>query len=283
MSVFTTDAASFWTMVGAVVAVLSLFGAIGVAALRKLRRSIESSIREQFEPLRLQNERLRDELENRFRFPAYARDVIELSELATNRKIEQLKIQYETALVEKDQTKADSLQAQVGEIERLRSEMLQLSNEREELKGRLQSLMVVRPPHQGTNAISLPTGLILVVRHADRYGALLPVDQASDKRGSFIRYIWWYQADGSANLLSSTAQTGYGEARESYPGIPPQLRIGPVALEWSIGDDGYGWVYYGPTSKPSPDYEFALSSSHDISKVDAAGLPFSIAPMLQSR
>lgn len=283
MNVFPTDAAAFWTMIGSLVAVLTLFGAVGVTGFRSLRRGIEANIREQFEPLRLQNERLRDELESRYRFPTYAKEVIELSEVATTQKIEQLKAQYEAALQEKDQARAEELEAQLSEVERLQLEMQQLSSEREELKERLRSLMVVRPPHQGTNGISLPTGMILFVRHQRKYGAVLAVDQASSSRGSFIRYVWWYQPDGTGNLVNANAQTGFAETREAYPGPSPRLHIGPIVLEWSVGGDGVGWVYYGPSSSPSPDYEFALSRIHDISKIDASTLPFSTAPSFQTQ
>src|SRR3712207_5650116 len=52
------------------------------------------------------------------------------------------------------------------------------------------------------NSVRLPTGRILVVRYAGKYGAIQAIDQASEERGGFIRYAWWYQPDGSGSFIS---------------------------------------------------------------------------------
>jgi hypothetical protein len=134
------------------------------------------------------------------------------------------------------------------------------------------------------NSVTLPTGRILVVRYDGKYGAIKAIDQASEKRGGFIRYAWWYQPDGSGSFISSTAETGYGETRDYAPrdGGPdigtirqtPSLEIGPVELEWSMASDGYGYVYYGPPGNHSEEYELALTNETDISRVDGAHLDF---------
>jgi hypothetical protein len=92
--------------------------------------------------------------------------------------------------------------------------------------------------------VGFPTGLILVVKHNNYYGAVLAVEQASMERGACIRYIWWYQPDGSRHFVGPGTQTGYGEAREDHsrPGPSPRL---------------------------SPDYLLALTNKVDISQVDA--------------
>jgi hypothetical protein len=134
------------------------------------------------------------------------------------------------------------------------------------------------------NSVTLPTGRILVVRYAGKYGAIKAIDQASEKRGGFIRYAWWYQPDGSGSFISSTAETGYGETRDYVPtnGEPgigtirhtPSLEIGPIELEWSMASDGYGYVYNGPPGHHSEEYELGLTNDTDISRVDGARLDF---------
>ncbi len=128
-------------------------------------------------------------------------------------------------------------------------------------------------PYYSGNAINVPDGRILVVRHSGKYGALKPLEQTSMERGASIRYQWWYQPDGSSSFTNSSVQTGYGEAREGASS-GPRLLIGPIELEWSVCGDRLGWVYFGPLGGHSPDYELALTSETDISKLDLSRLQF---------
>lgn len=264
------DPATFWAMVAALAVVLPLLAGVIWFFFRAIRRALR---------LEAENKRLREELESRLRFPQYARDAIALTEMGADRKIEELRANYESALAERDQERARGLEIQLHEIEKLRRDLSRLSNERDELAGQLQSAVVATPPRtDAPNAIGLPSGLILCVRYQGRYGALQPVEQIGEQRAlgqqALIRYAWWYQPDGSGVFTTPTAQRGFGEAREGNPASEPVLEIGPMRLYWSTGGPGFGWVYYGPSTVPSPDYELGATNQVDISRVEATRLQY---------
>ncbi len=178
---------------------------------------------------------------------------------------------------------AKEVAAEIQELERIRGQLTQVANERDLLHQQLQYSVLARPSQHGKNAVGLPTGPILLVKHQDRYGAVKAIDQASDKRGKFVRYVWWYQPDAdAADFLSAVTKTGIGETKEDYPGPLPQLKIGPIELEWSMGGDGQGWVYYGPSSTRSEEYELALTNEVDITRVRVDRYEFQKATALRS-
>ena len=127
--------------------------------------------------------------------------------------------------------------------------------------------------HHG-NAVLLPTGPILVVRHDGKYGAIRALRQTPPDEGKSIRYMWWFQPDGSSSFTNSTTQTGYNEVHEYHSSPTPILHIGSIELEWSGLDENFGYVYFGSSSSPSSEYELGSTSETDISKVDASRLEF---------
>ncbi len=142
-------------------------------------------------------------------------------------------------------------------------------------------------PYYSSNSVGLPTGVILVVRHAERYGAIKAIDQAHQDRGGFIRYVWWYQPDGSGSFINPNAHTGYGDTRDYVPAVGergelsgkvmPRLYVGPIELQWSMSDDGYGFGYFGPperTTEEAQQYEMSITDETDISKVRTEALEF---------
>lgn len=256
----------FWTMTGVLLTVLLVF----LGAIWRLTRG---AIAREFEPIRQQNDRLRDELDRRFKIPEFASSVVELTDRAAQEKIRNLEAQHAQALRERDEASAREIQAKLMVIESLRSEQ-------DALTTRLQSAVIPTPPQIAGNALGLPTGLILIVRKDGRYGAVQVVDQQSRGLGEFVRYAWWFQPDGSSGIFTNeNVQAGFKEARRSaMPGPGPAvvmrpdafLEVGDIRLLWSAGGQGFGWVYYGPSSNPSPDYELAVTDAIDISKVDAS-------------
>jgi hypothetical protein len=128
-----------------------------------------------------------------------------------------------------------------------------------------------RPPFErGHNAISLPTGFILVFRDQGFIAALSAVDQRSMSTGASITYSWWYLPDGNAtNFHSPDIETGVRTFREGNA-----LEIGPLRVNWSLGKNGLGWIYFGDEMKPPSHYELALTNQVDIQKVDVASLDF---------
>lgn len=124
------------------------------------------------------------------------------------------------------------------------------------------------------NAVGLPDGNILVVRHSGRYGAVKALQQTGTDRGASIRYQWWYQPNGSGSFSDTSVQSGYGETREDYPGPSPQLEVGPIELEWSVSGEGYGYVYFGPPGRHSQEYELALTYEADITRIRGTQLNF---------
>ncbi len=124
-------------------------------------------------------------------------------------------------------------------------------------------------------SLHLRTGRIIAVRYEEKYGAFQAVDQSTKERGAFIRYIWWYQPDGSGSFINESAQTGYAESRELSPGPSTKLEVGPIELGWSASGDGVGWVYYRHPDRHDIIYELAETDEVDITKVDASKLKFS--------
>ena len=263
------DWSVFWTAVGSIVATLTLLG--GVALW--LFSSIKKRATKDLENLRDENTRLRQDIDAKLKVPSFSLDAIKLTEVAAEKRIAEIEEKYNQAIGSKDQASADHLSRQLAQIEKLKKQVESADNEREQLRLKLQTALIPKAPQVAENAVGLLTGKILVIRKDSKYGAVLAVDQSSDKRGSFIKYAWWYQPDGSGQFLSPSTISGFGEAKESYPGSAPILNVGPIAVEWSIGGDGQGWVYFhGPFS--SSGCALAPTSEVDISKINAEVLHF---------
>ncbi|MFC1541969.1 hypothetical protein ACFL50_05925 [Candidatus Latescibacterota bacterium] len=144
-----------------------------------------------------------------------------------------------------------------------------LARHRQQLLGR----SATSPPfNRGYNAISLPTGFILVVQTDNALAAI----QAIDQRDSLIRYVWWYQecSDQTRNFLGNNVKTGFGVAGEKEPHRPPSLCVGPLTIPWSVGGKGIGWVYFGNETKSPLNIKLALSNEVDITKIDLCNLEF---------
>ena len=265
----------FWTAVGSVAAALAVLGPLLLFGARLVKQQLQKEI----QPVKEENLRLRDDLNTRLRLPSFGLDAIRLTEAAAQRKVEELELKYEQAVRDKDRELSDTLSEQLREIALLRERLAILQTERNQLQTALESNLIVPRRHVGKNAVELPTGFILVVRHAGYYGAVKAVEQSSSKRGAFIRYVWWYQPDGSGSFINANVQRGFGETTENgpYPRPTPMLEIGPIRLEWSVSAEGSGWVYFGPSSTPSPDYELVVTNEVDISKVNGEHLRFSQA------
>lgn len=278
MQISPQTPSDFWAMIGAVAAACTVIGGVIVFLYSRLR----AATRREFEPISEENKRLRAELEDRLRLPNYVKDVVQLTEAAADRKIEDLHRQLAEARKADDNKEAEAVSAEIDELERMREQLNRAARERDALQQQLQGALFARPASHGDNAVGLPTGPILLVKHAGRYGAIKAIDQASDKRGKFIKYAWWYQPrDDQTNFLTADTLAGVAETREGIRGRSPQIMIGPISLEWSMGGDGFGWVYYGPSSTPSPGYEFAMTNEVDITRVDVRRYSFNAAPQLR--
>ncbi|HWI54412.1 MAG TPA: hypothetical protein VNT57_01860 [Desulfobacteria bacterium] len=215
-------------------------------------------------------EQLKTDLQSRYGSSKYAKSVIEM-EVAAFKKTAQLKTYANEAGEQNDTEKVRLLEEQVRQIETLLRELRESALRHEEAEAKLRSIITnVQPPH-GKRAMRLLTGQILLIRHLGKYAAVQAIDQASADRGGYIRYVWWYQPDGSGVFTAPETLTGFGETGE---GKGNQLEIGPLKLSWSKSDDGTGWVYFGPTIVPSPDFELAYTSETDIAKIDAAAFVF---------
>ena len=263
------DWSVFWTAVGSIVATLTLLGGSAVWLLSSLKKRATREL----DDLRNENARLRQDIETHLRVPSFGLEAIKLTEIAAETRVAEIEKKYNQAIDAKDQATADQLSKQIAQIHLLRKQVESADIEREQLRLKLQSALVPTQPIVLENAVGLRTGSILVVRKDGKYGAIQAIDQSSNTRGSFIKYAWWYQPDGSGQFLSPSTLSGFGEAKECYPGPGPLLRVGPIDIKWSIGGDGQGWVYFhGPFSSTS----CALAPTHqvDISKINAAELKF---------
>ncbi len=270
----------FWVAVGSVATVL-----LGVGALvRWVGGRIERSIEEAIRPIREENRRLREEIDTRLRMPSFALNNIESIERTAKLRVEEIERQRAEALRSNQEEHAQMLAERRQEIESLRQQLDLAETERSRLASELEESLAPERPYYSGNAVGLPTGFILVVRHQGKYGAVKAIDQASADRGGFIRYAWWYQPDGSGSFINLNTQTGYGETHDHVPGVPetqppppswwPELEIGPIKLEWSLSWDGYGYVYFGTHNSNHEEYELAITDKVDISKVEASRLEF---------
>jgi rRNA-processing protein FCF1 len=136
------------------------------------------------------------------------------------------------------------------------------------------------PSYVRTNAVTISDGQLLIVRHNGRYGAVQPIKQVMtrDAGKEYIHYHSWFLPDGSWKFDQlGTVETFTGTARLPQVGESieeSQLRIGPIRLEWSGDSTGMGYVYFGPSSTPSPEYELTVLNESDITQIDASQLQF---------
>lgn len=256
------DSSDKWWLAVVVIAVIVLvYG--GYKIYQKYMSSDDEELEEKIELLKA-------DLQSRYGSSKYAKGVIEI-ELAAFRKTELLRTYANEAVEQNDTEKLRLLEEQIKQIEVLLKELRESALRHEEAETRLRSIIInFQPPH-GKKAMRLLTGQILLIRHLGKYAAIQAIDQASASRGGFVRYVWWYQPDGTGIFTTSQTMIGFGETGE---GKGNQLEIGPVKLAWSKSDDGTGWVYFGPTIVPSPDFELAYTAETDISKIDAAAYVF---------
>jgi hypothetical protein len=252
----------FWTAVSAVVALLVMIGGLLIWIVNQFF----------IDPVKQENKQLKREIDTKLQLPSYSLDAVRLTELATKRKIEEIEIEYEKAVEEKDEQLASELSKHLKEIEQLRNKLEKVSNERTSLQQNLQTSLSNREFIHAGNALGLPTGFIMLIKQDDKYGALKAIDQSSRNRGSFIKYYWWYQPDGTGKFTSSSVQFGYEEGSEGKTGSD-FLEIGPIKLEWSAGSEGQGWVYFGST-RPSEEIELVVTTEIDISRIDAKDFNF---------
>jgi hypothetical protein len=264
----------FWTAVGAVAASLTLLGGLFAWLFKSLKKQAQRELDE----ARAENLRLREDLQARLQVPTFGLEAVRLTEIAAERKITEIESRYRAAIEAKDHPLAEELRTHKAQIQELRRKLEDVETDRQQLQLKLQSAVSAEEPPITDNAVGLRSGTILVIRRDGKYGAVQAIDQASDKRGAFIRYAWWFQPDGSAQFTSPSTQTGVGETRESYPGAAPFLQVGPIQLEWSMGGDGFGWVYYqGAIPKPGAPSALAPTNESDITKVDVKHLRFYMA------
>lgn len=252
----------FWYIAGIIVAVLIL-AYIGYKIYLRFASDDDEELEEKIEQLKA-------DLQSRFGSSKYAKTVIEL-EVAAFRKVAQLKAYSGVATEQEDTERVRLLEEQIQQIEVLLRELRESVLRHEEAEARLRSVVTnLQPPH-GKKAMRLLTGQILLIRHLGKYAAVQAIDQASVDRGGFIRYVWWYQPDGTGIFTTPSVLTGFGETGE---GKGNQLEIGSFKLSWSKSEDGTGWVYFGPSIVPSPDFELAYTAETDITKIDAASYVF---------
>lgn len=283
-----------WIATGTLIGLASFIWGVG----RWIINTVTTSFDRQIDTLRDENRQLRDEIDRRFQLPKYALEAIEVTEEVADRKIAQLEARHRKALDEHNEEAAEALNAQLEEIQRLRAALEQQQGERQEIEQQLERAILAPPVRESDNAVGLRTGFILLVRHEGRFGAVQAVDQAGRDRGAFIRYVWWYQPDGSGSFINVNAQSGFSSTHEEGnhaadppsqlqigPGRPTNLNVGPIVLEWSMGGDGFGWVYYGPSSTPTAGYELCLTHEVDITSIDAIDpkYDFQEAPALSNR
>jgi hypothetical protein len=241
--------------------------------LRKVRQLEEENQRLK-QNLEGENQRLRQELDTRLQTPGYVLDMIKLTELRAEQTITNLEEQHRKALESKDQQLARTLQA---ESQRFQQQLETSSTRYNQLITNLQHTIPAPHIYTDKHAIGLPTGLILLVKHQGKYGAVQAIEQTSSQNGGFIRYSWWYQPDGTESFTNPNVQRGFNiaYAEPPEPELEWRIVIGPIKLLWSTCNDSHGWVYFGPLLPPSPtclEYELLVTKEINIRKINIAGL-----------
>lgn len=260
-----TNPIAYWIVIGLL---FVFFAVVSIISLVSLNR-VKKALREQFGFLSEQNERMR--IEQLLSFSKQTKEFAELTGVMTDKKLEELEKMHENAVKENDSEKAELVASKRDEIKLLRIQLLDAAENKDKLESKLRNAVLTSGPVLGMNALKIYTGQILLVRYQNKYGAVQPVEQAAGERGAFVRYVWWYQPDGSGIFTNENAQYGFGETGET---MGSQLEIGPLKLSWSRCDEGIGWVYFGPTVVPSPEYELVIANEVDISKIDAVSYVF---------
>jgi hypothetical protein len=255
----------FWIAVSAVVALLAMIGGLLIWIVDRFF----------IDPVKQENKQLKREIDTKLQLPSYSLDAVRLTELAAQRKIEEIEIEYEKAVEEKDEQLASELSEHLKVIEQLKNQLDKVSNERTSLQQNLQTSLSNRKFIHTGNALGLPTGFILLIKQGDKYGALKAIDQSTSNRGSFIKYYWWYQPNGTGKFTIPSVQFGYDEGSEGKTGSD-FLEIGPIKLEWSAGPEGQVWVYFGSSARPSDEIELVVTTEIDISRIDAKNFKFLI-------
>ncbi|MBD0377155.1 MAG: hypothetical protein ICV51_16195 [Flavisolibacter sp.] len=271
----------FWTMIGAITGILTAFSTF----LLFLYKKWEKAISKKFDPILQENQKLRQDLEERYRYPQFAKDAISLTEIGAERQIQKLRDEHQKALEEDKQQRAIEISAKISELKNLQDRFIQISTERDKLQQQLRN-SIIREEVKHDNAVLLYTGLILLIKYKGSCGAIKAIDQAWKDRDSFIKYYWWYQTEPNINnFISPSTQSGYAETGEWVQNgnekryNKPILNIGPIKLQWSAGGNGAGWVYYG-LGIPSDDYQLALTNEIDITKINITNYKFERAPAL---
>jgi hypothetical protein len=127
----------------------------------------------------------------------------------------------------------------------------------------LETQLLSSLPAMLIGVILITLGLVIFILAFVSFG-----DSVARQKGSFIRYIWWYQPDGSGSFTNKNALTGSGEAREE-PGAYPALKVGPLLVGWSIGAANQGYVYFRHPDTADFVYGLVLTKKTDIRSVDA--------------
>jgi len=112
-------------------------------------------------------------------------------------------------------------------------------------------------------------GCVVLVRREGTLGAFIPLAQDGT-----MRYKWRYRQAGTGVLDASDADVICGENQISDGG---QIAFGPFSIEWSMGGQGEGWIYYqvmpGHPVKET-DVRICVTTKTDFNKIDPADRSF---------
>ncbi|MGI8544313.1 MAG: hypothetical protein ACR2MD_12685 [Aridibacter sp.] len=208
---------------------------------------------------------MNDDKLNKLLLPSFTNNLIEITKKDAKRKVEEITKQKDEAILAKDDELAIKLQSKLDEIKLLDHQLKNSQEQSNTLQIELQKVLAKPKPQISQNAILLNNGMILLVKHKGKYGAIQAIDQSSSSRGSFIRYSWWYQPNNSNNFINENTQHGFGKTSEttSYH----KVKIGPIELAWSISGEGRSWIYFTPDNFPSVEYELAITNHFDIGSI----------------
>jgi len=120
----------------------------------------------------------------------------------------------------------------------------------------------------GVAAFLVEDGDLVLFRKAETFGAL--VVTAQRLKPEEMEFEWYYREDGGGNLATPNAAVVHGESTASIPTSSVNIRFGPFELQWSGGDNGFGWLYFPHSESSDSLTEVCHVGRKRLDRIDAA-------------
>ena len=117
-------------------------------------------------------------------------------------------------------------------------------------------------------AFLVEDGDLVLFRKRGTFGAL--VVTAQGMKPEKMDFEWYYREDGDGNLAIPNPGVFHGQGTAEMPTSAANIRFGPFELQWSGGDDGFGWVYFPRSESADSATEVCHVGRKRLDRIDAA-------------